>query len=127
MSSIGVAYSTYNVVFDQFSGAEIARTFDGSAQFTRGVSGQQVLTGNSARQKYIWGISGLLTEADAIKIDEMFKAWDLDRSSGLTAAIGVTDQTFGADVIAAAIFSTPPSFIRTGPLYYTVAFGLTEV
>jgi hypothetical protein len=127
MSAIGVAYSTYNVVFDQFTGGEIARTFDGSASFTRGVSGQQVLAGNSARQKYVWAVSGLLTEADAVKVDEMFQAWDLDRASGQTAAIGVTDQTFGAAVITAAIFSTPPSFIRTGPLHYTVAFGLTEV
>ena len=127
MSAIGVAYSTYNVVFDLFTGGEIARTFDGSASFTRGVSGQQLLTGNSARQKYIWAVSGLLSEADAIQVDEMFKAWDLDRSSGQTAAVGVTDQTFGAAVVTTAIFSTPPSFIRTGPLNYTVAFGLTEV
>lgn len=127
MSAIGVAYSTYNVVIDLFSGGEVARTYDGSAAFTRGASGQQLLTGRSSRQKYIWAISGLLTEADALKIDDMFKAWDLDRSSGQAAAIGVTDQTFGTAVVTTAIFSTPPSFIRTGPLHFTVAFGLTEV
>lgn len=126
MSSIGVAYSTYNVVFDLFSGGEVARTFDGSATFTRGVSGQQLVTGNS-RQKYIWAVSGLLPEADAVKIEEMFKAWDLDRSSGQPAAIGVTDQTFGTAITTTAIFSTPPSFIRTGPHHFTVAFGLAEV
>ena len=127
MSSIGVAYSTYNVVFDLFSGGEVARIFDSSATFSRGASGQQLISGNSSRQKYIWAVSGLLTEADAVNIEEMFKAWDTDRASGAAAAIGVTDQTFGASVTTSAIFSTPPSFIRTGPGHFTVAFGLTEV
>lgn len=127
MSSIGVAYSTYNVVFDLFSGGEVARTFDATATFTRGVSGQQLISGNTSRQKYIWAVSGVLTDTEAIKIEEMFKAWDADRASGLAAAIGVTDETFGPSLTTSAVFSTPPSFIRTGPHHFTVAFGLAEV
>jgi hypothetical protein len=131
MSAIGVAYSgggsTYNVVVRLFSGGEIARTYEASAAFQRGVSGQQLITGSPGRQKFIWAVSGLLPEAEAKELDDMFKAWDADRATGQAAAVGVTDETLFASLSTSAIFSTPPSFIRSGPHHFTVSFGLAEV
>ena len=131
MSSIGVAFTggggSFNVVIDLFSGGEVSRTYEPSAGFQRGLSGQQLITGSSGRQKFIWAISGVLTEADAKELDDMFKAWDTERSLGKAAAIGITDQTLFDSLTTSAIFSTPPSYIRTGPHHFTVAFGLAEV
>ena len=132
MSAIGVAYTpqgggSYNVVIDVFGGGEIARAYQATANFQRGLSGQQVITGQPGRQKFIWAISGVLSEAEAKDLDDMFKAWDADRGAGAAAAVGVTDQTLFDPVTASAIFSTPPTFIRFGPLSYSVAFGLSEV
>jgi hypothetical protein len=132
MSSIGVAYApqgggSYNVVIDLFSGGEVARAYEQSAQFERGVSGQQLITGQPSRQKFIWAISGLLSEDQAKDLDDMFKAWDADRAAGLAAAVGITDETLFNSLTTSAIFSTPPSYIRTGPLNFTVSFGLAEV
>jgi len=132
MASIGVAYTSqagdaYNVVIDLFSGGEAARTYDGSVAFSRGVSGQQILQGRPGRQKYIWAISGVLTEAKAKELDDCFKAWDQDRTTGIAAAVGITDQTLFDSLTTSAVFSTPPTYIRFGPNDFSVAFGLTEV
>lgn len=132
MSSIGVAYTpqgggSYNVVIDLFTGGEVARTYESTAQFQRGISGQQLITGSPGRQKFIWAVSGLLAEAEAKDLDDMFKAWDADRTTGKAVAVGVTDETLFDSLTTSAVFSTPPSFIRTGPHHFTVAFGLAEV
>jgi hypothetical protein len=133
MSAIGVAYAsqsgggTYNVVVNLFTGGEVARTYEASAQFQRGVSGTQLITGRPGRQKFIWAVSGLLSEADAKELDDMFKAWDEDRGAGLAAAVGITDETLFDPLTTSAVFSTPPSYIQTGPHHFTVAFGLSEV
>ena len=134
MSSIGIAYTeqggsgqTYNVVMDTFSGAEIARVYDASAEFERGISGQQVVTGRPGRQKFIWAISAVVTKAKAKEIDDAFRAWDADRATGLAAAVGITDETLFDPITTSAVFSTPPSYIRMNHNTFTVAFGLTEV
>ncbi len=130
--SIGLAYtsqagSTYNVVFSQFSGAEIARVYDGSAEFQRGSNGTQLLTGRAGRQKHIWAIAGPLANAKAVVLDQLFQAWDADRAAGHPAAIGITDETFGASMTTSAVISTPPSFARSGPQMMVASIGLTEV
>ena len=132
MSAIGIAYSSqagvnHNILVDTFTGAEVARTYDASTFYERGVSGTQVIQGRAGRQKFIWAISAVVSDAEAEAIDDLFKAWDLDRSSGIAAACGITDDTLFASVTTNAIFSTPPSYIRMGPHHYSVAFGLTEV
>ena len=132
MTAIGVAFtasggSVHNVVVDTFGGGEVARTYAASATFQRGLSGQQVMNGQPGRQKFIWAVNGVLPEADAKELDDLFKAWDADRGTGLAAAVGITDQTLFDPVTTSAIFSTPPSFIRFGPNSFSVAFGLTEV
>lgn len=132
MSSIGIAYSpqaggSYNILVDMFSGAEVARTYDQSVSFERGISGQQLIQGRPGRQKFIWAISAVLTDTEAKVVDDMFKAWDADRATGLSVACGITDETLFDPLTTSAVFSTPPSYIRMGPHHYTVSFGLTEV
>jgi hypothetical protein len=133
MSSIGVAYSaqsggaSYNVVFSLFSGAELSRTYAPGASFERGASGQQLIQGRPGRQTYIWAVSARLDELKAKELDDMFKAWDVDRGNGLPAAVGITDETLFDSLTTAAVFTTPPSFIKSGPNHFTVSVGLTEV
>lgn len=132
MSALAVAFttttgSTFNVTFKAFSGAELARTYDASVSFERSISGTQLIQGRPGRQKYIWAISSPLSEAEAQELDDMFQAWDEERSKGLAAAVGVVDETGLRYVSASAVFSTPPTYTRFGPKNYLVAFGLTEV
>jgi hypothetical protein len=132
MASIGLAYTSqggtsYNIVLDQFTGAEIPRIYDGSATFGRTASGGTTIASRAGSQKYIWGISTPVTKTKALQIDTMFQAWDDDRGAGYAAAIGVTDQTFGASVTASAVFSTPPSYTYSNDNYVVVSFGLSEV
>lgn len=133
MSQIGISYTpsggspVYSFVFSEFSGADLPRTYQASTTFRPSSNGTAVLTGPSFRQKYLWAISGPLTKAEAEDFDDMFRAWDQDRSNGLAAAVGIIDQTFGGEVNTSAIFSTPPSYTRMGPNYVMVSFGLTEV
>lgn len=133
MAALGIAYLSqasgvsYNLVFDFFTGNELARTYEQSATFSRGVSGQQLITGRPGRQKNIWALSVFVSAVEAKTLDDMFKAWDLDRGDGKAAAVGITDETLFDPLSTSAVFSTPPSFIRTGPNNYTAAFGLTEV
>lgn len=132
MSAIAIAYTSssgtsYNVTFNSFSGPEIARTYDASADFQRGSSGTQLISGRGGRQKYIWAISGHLDKETAKNIDDMFQAWDADRSLGLAAAVGIVDQTGVSNVTAQAVFTTPPSYTKFGPSRFAVALGLTEV
>lgn len=134
MSAIGIAYhqqtggtTQYNIIVDTFTGAEVARTYDASVEFERGISGQQVIGGRSGRQKFIWAISAVMSKEEAEELDNLFRDWDADRGTGIGAAVGITDNTCFGSVSASAVFSTPPSFIRYGPHSYSVAFGLTEV
>lgn len=133
MTALGVAYTgqtggnVYNLVVDTFTGAEVSRRYESSVAFTRGISGQALISGQANRQKYIWAVSALLDHAEAKTLDDMFKAWDSDRATGAPVAIGVTDQTLFDPVTTSAIISTPPTYIRTGPHHFTVSFGLVEV
>lgn len=133
MSQIGVSFTpnagspVYSFTFSEFSGAELPRTYQSSAAFNQSANGTSIITGAPFRQKYIWAISSPMTTADAASFDAMFKAWDTDRAAGLPAAVGVIDQTFGAEVDTSAVISTPPSYSRMSPTHMMVAFGLTEV
>lgn len=133
MSQIGISFTpssgtpVYNFVFDNFGGNELPRTYSGSAAFNNSANGTSIISGPAYRQKYIWAISSIIPTTEATAVNEMFLTWDQDRASGLPAAIGVADETFGAVINASAIFSTPPSFVRMGPKFTMVSFGLTEV
>jgi|TARA_B100000035_G_scaffold124371_2_gene105895 hypothetical protein len=132
MSSIDLAYTdslsnNYSASFSLFSGAELARTYDATNNFQRSASGAQIITGRPGRQKYIWAVACILSEADALNLDNIFQAWDVDRADGLPAVVTITDSTGFRTETGNAIFSTPPSFTRFGPANYQVSFGLTEV
>jgi len=133
MSQIGVSFTpdagspVYSFTFSEFSGAELPRTYQGNTTFSQSASGTSIITGAPYRQKYIWAISGPMTTAQAASFDAMFQAWDVDRSNGLAAAVGVTDETFGTTVNTSAVISTPPTYSRMSPTHTMVSFGLTEI
>jgi len=129
---IGVSYTpvgggSFNIVFDQFLGADLPRTYQQGASFSKSANGASIIQGSAYRQKYIWAISAVVTTAVAIQVRQMFEAWDTDRAAGYGAAIGIADTTFGATVSTSAVISTPPTFNRISPTHFQVSFGLTEV
>ena len=132
MSQIGVSYTpssgspVYNFVIDNFDSTDLPRSYSNDAAFNKSANGTSIFSGPAYRQKYVWAFSTMMTTVKAAEFDEMFQAWDTDRSGGLAAAVGITDETFGATVNTSAIFSTAPQYTRMGPVYTLVSFGLTE-
>ena len=131
--SLGISYTpvagtpVYDITIKEFTDSAIPRAYIAETSYGQSVTGASILTGPTYRQKYIWTIAAHLTPAQAQDLDAMFRAWDEDRSNGNNAAIGVVDQTFGAEVDTTALFSTPPSFTYVSPSRTAVAFGLSEV
>ncbi len=132
MPAIGIAYSgsagAFNIVITNFGGNQFPRSYQESATFSQSANGASILAGPAFKQKYQWAISTIMLKADAEILQDMFESWDKDRSAGLAAAVGIVDETGpGADVSTNAIFATPPTFTRMGPLQLMVSFGLMEV
>lgn len=133
MSQIGVSYTpsggtpVYSFVFSEFSGADMPRTYQPSTSFNRSSSGTAIITGVPYREKYIWAITTPMLNTDAADFDDMFRAWDIDRSNGLAAAVGIIDNTFGSSISTSAVFSTSPTYSWMGPSFMMVSFGLTEI
>ena len=135
MASIGIAYTSsqeetptaYNFVIDNFADAGMPRSYMGSMSFSNSANGAVILGGPAYREKYQWVISTLMPTVDAQLFDAMFRAWDLDRASGLTAACGLIDDTWGPRVETSAVFVTPPGFEWAGGQLTSVSFGLAEV
>ncbi len=132
MSQIGVSYTpnagspVYSFVFGEFLDGSLPRQYVNNASFDFSANGASIITGPSYAQKRIWAVSSILPVDEAADFDAMFRAWDADRGSGLPAAVGVIDQTFGAEVNTSAVFSTAPTYSKFGPVHMTVSFGLTE-
>lgn len=132
MSVIAVSFtssepSVYNFVFDKFTDDSLPRSYADSNNFSFSANGTAILTGPARTQRHLWAISTPLDNATAAEFDEMYRAWDLDRSAGLSVALGIVDQTFGDTLTTNAIFSTAPSYSKYGPANMLVSFGLTEV
>ncbi len=133
MSQIGVSFTpstgspVYSIVFDNFGDNALPRSYQLEASFSQSANGTTILDGPAYRQKYIWVLSSLVPYTTALELDTMFKAWDLDRSNGLPVACGVVDETFGPTITSDAVFSTPPTYVRMGPKFTMVAFGLTQI
>ena len=130
--ALTIAYSSqagvaYNITFKEFDGREIARSYQSTASFDRSLTGTQILSGPPTRAKYIWTVSAYITKEKALIVDELFRAWDLDRSTGLAAAVGVLDQNFGPDINGSAVISTPPTFSYYSESFVSVTLGLIEV
>ena len=131
---IGISYTeqggdstVHSVLFENFLSEDLPRSYSGSASFSTSAGGSAVIDGPAFRQRYIWGISALVTPAEALALDSLFRDWDADRASGMAVAVGVTDELFGSVVNASAVFSTPPAFTRLSPSAWSVDFGLSEV
>jgi len=131
MTDFGIAYSgtgdSYNIILNSFTEQSIPRTYSNENGLSVGLAGSTILAGPSYAQKRIWAISAVVNKETALEIDAMFRSWDQDRSSGLAAACGIVDRTFGPDISANATFSTAPSFQYVNKNYIIVSFGLTEV
>jgi len=133
MASIGVSFTpqagspVYSFVFRNFGGNDMPRTYSDVATFNQSANGTTILGGPAFTQKRIWAISSMIPTTEAENFDAMYQAWDSDRASGYPVACGVVDDTFGATVNASAVFSTAPTYMRAGPQYTVVSFGLTEV
>lgn len=133
MSQIGISYTpsggtpVYNFLFSEFLGSELPRSYFGSSSFSFSGTGAAVISGSASAEKRIWAISSPLPLAEAESFDAMYRAWDADRASGLSAAVGIIDETFGVTVNSSAVFSTPPTYSKFGPYYMVTSFGLTEV
>jgi len=133
MSQIGVSYTpsggspVYSLLFTDFSDNSLPRSYLGNTSFTQSANGASIIAGPAFRQKYVWVISSIVTKEEAALFDQMFQAWDTDRSNGIAAAVGITDQTFGSTVTTSAVITTPPTYNRMGPKYMLLSFGLTEV
>ena len=129
---IGISYTAeegtaYNVQVDNFGDNAMPRSYVGSASFSLSANGANILGGPAFKQKYQWVISTIMPTVDAKYFDTMFQAWDTDRASGLAAACGITDETWGPDVDTSAVFVTPPTYTRMSPRLTMVSFGLQEV
>ena len=125
---IGISYDgAYNFQLDNFGDNAYPRSYIGSATFDLSANGANILGGPAFKQKYQWVISSVMETTIALDFDEMFRAWDNDRGLGLTAAVGIIDQTWGAEVETSAVFVTPPVYTRMGPNLTLVSFGLQEV
>ena len=133
MSRIGISYTpdagspVYSFQIDNFGDNAMPRTYVGSFDFTQSTNGTNILGGPAYAQKYQWVISTVMDTTDAQSFDAMFRAWDTDRAAGLTAACGISDETWGATVNTSAIFVTAPSYTRLSPILTLVSFGLQEV
>ena len=128
---IGISYTgggaAYNFQIDNFGDNAMPRSYVGSISFDMSANGASILGGPAYRQKYQWVISTIMRTADAQDFDDMFRAWDADRAEGLTAACGVTDQTWGPVVDTNAVFVTAPTYTRLSPTLTLTSFGLQEV
>ena len=133
MSQIGISFTpsggspVYSIVFDNYGDNALPRNYQSEASFSQSANGTTILGGPAYRQKYIWVISSLVANTKAFELDAMFQAWDTDRSAGLPVACGITDETFGPSITSNVVFSTPPTYVRMGPQFTMVSFGLTEV
>ena len=118
--------AVYDVVVPYFVDTNLPRSYGETGVFSTSANGSSILTGPAFAQKFIWAISTIMEKAEAEQVDSMYRAFDADRASGLSVAVGVLDQTFGTDVSTSAVFSTAPSYEATGNKFI-VSFGLTEI
>jgi len=113
--------------FKNFSASALPRTYSDTQSFSISTTGATVLSGLPIRRRYQWTISVPLSKAQAVDLDSMFRAWELDRADGAITAVLVQDSTFGQTVSTAAVFTSPPVFDQFGPVNMLASFGLTEI
>ena len=133
-ATIGISFSNgggdyFEAVFDKFT--QPPRTYLQNSDLSFSVAGAAVVTGNSRANRRTWAIASYGTREDAFTIDEMYRAWDLDRSTGRAAVLGVTDSTFVRDpstpISAIAVFTAIPEFEQRSGNLWLISFGMTEI
>ena len=132
MSAFAIAYTAQsgavvNITYRHFTTEEVMRTYAPTTDFQRTVGGTQVLAGPSNVSKYIWAVSAVTDKATALMLQELYENWDLDRSTGISAAVAVLDETWGPQQQSSAVFSTAPTWTFVTEYYVINTFGLTEV
>jgi len=119
----------YEASFDKFTSPP--RTYLESAGLSFSLAGSSVQQGRTKSSRMTWAIATYGTREDAFTIDEMYRAWDARRATGIVSVLGVTDQTFVRDtsspVTANAVFTSAPEFEQRAGDLYVISFGLTEV
>ena len=134
MAGIAIAYSQqaspfaqWNIVFEQFTSTDLPRQYANTAGFSRSQTGALLQQGPRYSQKHLWTIDCILTTPKAYELDALYKAWDYDRSTGKSVAVGLLDKTFGPDLSATATFTSAPTFTYAGPGYTIVSFAMAQV
>lgn len=134
MAGLAIAYTkqssgsqTWNLVFTDFTSRDLPRQWENAASFGRSQTGALIQGGPRFTQKYIWTIDCMVDEDIAYQLDDLYKAWDYDRSIGLSVAVGVTDATFGTTISTQATLTTAPSFTYASPRKTIVSFGMVQV
>jgi len=131
--AINVSYRGDNevleVAFDKFTSTP--RSYVTINDLTFSVAGSAVQTGNSRAVRQTWAIAAYVDKETAHQLDEIYRKWDIARSEGKLAVLGVVDQTFVRDitkpVTATAVFTSPPTFDKRETNLWLAAFGMTEI
>ena len=139
------AGDVYAIDLTRFGDEELPRQYVDSASVEFSTLGNAYGVGPIGSQKVIWTVQTYLYDfattnaqkngaaySEVRVIDEMFKAWDLDRGNGLAARIVIEDEilTFGSTINANAWFTSTPTYQIAGSYgnnLLSVIFGLTEV
>ena len=121
------AQGTESIVIRNFLSQDRPRGFQDNNSIDFAATGSVFLLGPSYRNKYIWTVNALMDTSEADTLETLYENWDADRGAGFSAAVSVVDDTTTTTKSVSAIFSTAPSLSKRGPVYWEVAFGLTEV
>lgn len=130
MASVRLQWSTYDFTFTDFTGGDLPRTFVSTSNLTRSATGAQVYGGAPYTAKYLWTIDTVVTKEEGYNVMQMYIGFDASRSLGELPIIIVTDTTCGPELVANAVFTTPPSLTKFGGAaskLYAVTFGVTQV
>jgi len=132
--AIKVSYSdgqtiALEVSFDKFT--QTPRSYVSINDLTFSVAGTAIQSGNSRAVRNTWAIATYVDAETAHTIDDIYKAWDVARSDGKVAVVGVVDQTFVRDITrpieTSAVFTASPTFDKRDGNLWLAAFGLTEI
>lgn len=126
--AIEISWSGSVFLFDRFTDEALPRNFVQTTALTTSTTGAQILSGPPIGARFIWAFSVIVSAATAQGVQQLFVDFDAQRALGELPVIAVDDKTFGAQVSADAVFTTPPSVSRFGDGdLFLLSFGLTQV
>jgi len=133
-AAIGITFTSiageyYEASFHQFTTPP--RQYIGGADLTFSLTGSAIQSGNSRPNRMTWAIATYGSREDAYTIDEMYRSWDVQRSTGRPSVLAIADQTFVRNplepIIATAAFTAAPTFEQRSGDLFLISFGLTEI